>query len=115
MRKPGSCGRPVPGVDIVLVDDEGKEITEPMVAGELFVSSDATFATYYKDPDKYDAGKRGDHLSVGDIAYRDDEGFVYIRTEERSVGKEWVSTCRSRWVQYTITKKNNRTTIHIEK
>src|SRR3546814_20472719 len=45
MRKPGSCGRPVPGVDIVLVDDEGKEITEPMVAGELFVSSDATFAT----------------------------------------------------------------------
>src|SRR3546814_6355623 len=78
MRKPGSCGRPVPGVDIVLVDDEGKEITEPMVAGELFVSSDATFATYYKDPDKYDAGKRGDHLSVGDIAYRDDEGFVYI-------------------------------------
>src|SRR3546814_1817315 len=25
-----------------------------------------------------DLGKRGDHLSVGDIAYRDDEGFVYI-------------------------------------
>jgi fatty-acyl-CoA synthase/long-chain acyl-CoA synthetase len=78
MRKPGSCGRPLPGVDIVLVDDDGAEITTPMQAGELFVRSDSTFATYYKDPDKYEAGRRGDHLSVGDIAYVDDEGFFYI-------------------------------------
>jgi fatty-acyl-CoA synthase/long-chain acyl-CoA synthetase len=78
MRKPGSCGRPITGVEILLVDEEGNEITEPMQAGELFVSSDATFATYYKDPDKYEAGRRGDHLSVGDIAYFDDEGYFYI-------------------------------------
>ena len=37
-----------------------------------------TFATYYKDPDKYEASRRGDFLSVGDIAYWDDEGFLYI-------------------------------------
>ena len=49
-----------------------------MEPGELFVRSDATFATYYKDPDKYEAGQRGDFLSVGDIAYCDDEGFFYI-------------------------------------
>ena len=40
--------------------------------------SDATFATYYKDPEKYDKGKRGDFMTVGDIAYIDDEGFFYI-------------------------------------
>jgi fatty-acyl-CoA synthase/long-chain acyl-CoA synthetase len=78
MRKPGSCGRPIPGVTIQLVDEDGNEITEPMQAGELFVESDATFATYYKDPDKYEAGRRGDFLSVGDIAYFDDEGYFYI-------------------------------------
>ncbi|HVV37711.1 MAG TPA: AMP-binding protein [Acidimicrobiales bacterium] len=79
MRKPGSCGRPAPGVDIKLFDDDGNEVTEPMVPGELFVLSDATFATYYKDPDKYEKGKRPDgYMSVGDIAYRDDEGFYYI-------------------------------------
>ncbi|HVT75822.1 MAG TPA: AMP-binding protein [Acidimicrobiales bacterium] len=79
MRKPGSCGRPAPGVDIKLFDDNGNEVTEPMVPGELFVLSDATFATYYKDPDKYEKGKRPDgYMSVGDIAYRDDEGFYYI-------------------------------------
>jgi acyl-CoA synthetase (AMP-forming)/AMP-acid ligase II len=78
MRKPGSCGRPIPGVDIKLFDDDGNEVTEPMQPGELYVLSDATFATYYKDPDKYEKGKRGDYMSVGDIAYVDDEGFYYI-------------------------------------
>ncbi|HUP86043.1 MAG TPA: AMP-binding protein [Acidimicrobiales bacterium] len=78
MRKPGSCGLPLGGVDIKLLDDDGNEMTEPMVPGELFVKSEATFATYYKDPEKYEKGRRGDYLSVGDIAYRDDEGYFYI-------------------------------------
>ena len=78
MRKPGSCGRALEGVDIKLLDDDGNEIAEPMVPGELFVKSEATFATYYKDPDKYEKGRRGDYLSVGDIAYRDEDGFFYI-------------------------------------
>ena len=78
MRKPGSCGRPIPGVEIKLFDDDGNEVTTPMEPGELYVLSDATFATYYKDPEKYDKGKRGDFMTVGDIAYMDDEGFYYI-------------------------------------
>src|SRR3546814_12280247 len=32
-------------------------------------------------------------------------GFDYIRSEERRVGKECVSTCRSRWSQYHEKKK----------
>ncbi|MDQ2647959.1 MAG: AMP-binding protein [Actinomycetota bacterium] len=78
MRKPGSCGRPIPGVTIELIDDEGNVVTEPMQPGELFVKSEATFATYYKDAEKYENGRRGDFLSVGDIAYFDDEGYFYI-------------------------------------
>ncbi|MFA5565657.1 MAG: AMP-binding protein [Acidimicrobiia bacterium] len=78
MRKPGSCGRPAPAVEIKLIDDDGNEVTEPMVPGELYVKSEGTFAMYYKDPDKYAAAQHGDYLSVGDIAYMDDEGFYYI-------------------------------------
>ncbi len=78
MRKPGSCGRPIPGVTIELVDDDGNVVTTPLKPGEVFIKSDATFATYYKDPDKYEASKRGDFLSVGDVAYWDDEGYLYI-------------------------------------
>jgi fatty-acyl-CoA synthase/long-chain acyl-CoA synthetase len=78
MRKPGSCGKPLPGVEIMLVDEEGNEVTTPLQPGELFVRSEATFATYYKDPEKYEKSKRGDWLSVGDIAYFDEEGFFSI-------------------------------------
>jgi acyl-CoA synthetase (AMP-forming)/AMP-acid ligase II len=78
MRKPGSCGKALPEVDIKLFDDDGHEVTEAMQAGELFVKSEATFATYYKDPDKYERSRRGEYLSVGDIAYFDDEGYYFI-------------------------------------
>jgi len=78
MRKPGSCGRAAPLVDIMLVGDDGEEVTEPHVPGELFVRSGSTFDTYYKDGEKFERSRRGDFLSVGDVAYRDEEGFYYI-------------------------------------
>lgn len=77
-RKPGSCGKPSPGVTLALFDEDGKEITEPKVPGELYVKSKSVFSTYHKAQEKYDKGRRGDWLSVGDVAYRDAEGFYYI-------------------------------------
>ena len=78
LRKPGSCGLPAPGNEIVLFDDDGKEISEPFQPGELYVRSPSVFDAYYKAEDKYEADKRGDYHTVGDIAYRDDEGYLYI-------------------------------------
>jgi acyl-CoA synthetase (AMP-forming)/AMP-acid ligase II len=77
-RKPGSCGRAAPGVEIMLVDEAGEEITAPNVPGEVFVRSANNFTTYHKAADKLAANRRGDFLTVGDIAYRDDEAFYYI-------------------------------------
>ena len=36
------------------------------------------FADYYKAHDKFEEDHRGGFHTVGDIAYRDDEGFYYI-------------------------------------
>jgi long-chain acyl-CoA synthetase len=77
-RKPGSCGRAAPGVEIRLLDDDGKEITKPGVPGEVFVRSANNFVSYHKGVEKFEANRRGDFLSVGDVAYRDHEGFYYI-------------------------------------
>jgi fatty-acyl-CoA synthase/long-chain acyl-CoA synthetase len=77
-RKPGSCGMPAPGNEIKLLDEEGREIGEPFVPGEVYVRSAQTFLTYYKADDKYEAARRGDYASVGDIAYRDEEGYYFI-------------------------------------
>jgi acyl-CoA synthetase (AMP-forming)/AMP-acid ligase II len=78
MRKPGSCGRAAPLVDVVLFDDAGNRVTTPMDPGELYVRSASAFDTYWKAEEKFEASKREDFLTVGDIAYFDDEGFFYI-------------------------------------
>ena len=80
LRKPGSCGKAAPGVEVRLFDDDGNEVTGvgPDHPGELFVQSASVFADYYKQHDKYEADMRGAFHTVGDIAYRDDEGFFFI-------------------------------------
>ena len=77
-RKPGSCGRAAPGVEIALFDEEGNRIAKPQVPGELFVRSRSAFSTYHKAQEKFEKGRRGDWLSVGDVAYFDEEEFFYI-------------------------------------
>jgi fatty-acyl-CoA synthase/long-chain acyl-CoA synthetase len=77
-RKPGSCGRPAPGVEIKLIGDDGVEVTQPGTPGEVFVRSLNNFVSYHKATDKFEASRRGEFLSVGDIAYRDEEGFYFI-------------------------------------
>ena len=80
MRKPGSCGQPAPGIEIRLFDDAGHVVTGigPDHPGEVFVRSKGAFDTYYKNNASYEASSRGDFHTVGDVAYWDDEGYLYI-------------------------------------
>jgi len=80
LRKPGSCGKPAPAVEVKLFDDAGNEVTGrgPEHTGELFVKSPSVFADYYKQHDKFLADNKHGYQTVGDIAYMDDEGYVYI-------------------------------------
>jgi acyl-CoA synthetase (AMP-forming)/AMP-acid ligase II len=80
LRKPGSCGKAAPMVEIKLFDDDGNEVvgTGPDHVGELFVKSPSVFADYYKQHDQFLNDQRHDHQTVGDIAYCDDEGYFYI-------------------------------------
>jgi fatty-acyl-CoA synthase/long-chain acyl-CoA synthetase len=80
LRKPGSCGKPAPMVEVKLFDDDGNEVTGtgPDHTGELFVKSPSVFADYYKQHDKYLSDQKHGYQTVGDIAYLDDEGYVYI-------------------------------------
>jgi fatty-acyl-CoA synthase/long-chain acyl-CoA synthetase len=77
-RKKGSCGKPAPSVELRLFDEDGKEVREPGVPGELYVRSKTIFDTYYNAHDKYEEDRRGEFHTVGDMAYFDDEGFYYI-------------------------------------
>ena len=80
MRKPGSCGQAAPGIEIRLFDDDGNDVTGtgPDHPGEVFVRSKGAFDTYYKNDASYESNSRGDFHTVGDVAYWDDEGYLYI-------------------------------------
>ncbi|MEX0873639.1 MAG: AMP-binding protein [Actinomycetota bacterium] len=80
LRKPGSCGKPYGGIEIRLITDDGTEapLGEP---GVVWIRSPAIFDEYYKAPGKTNETMLdGDSAwrTVGDVAYRDDEGFYYI-------------------------------------
>jgi acyl-CoA synthetase (AMP-forming)/AMP-acid ligase II len=84
-RKKGSCGRPSPRVELALFDEAGKEITQPNTEGELYARSKGIFSTYYKADEKYQADRRGDYHTVGDMAYFDEEGFFFICDRKRDM------------------------------
>jgi acyl-CoA synthetase (AMP-forming)/AMP-acid ligase II len=80
LRKPGSCGRPYGGIEIRLIKEDGTDaaVGEP---GVMWIRSPAVFDEYHKAPEKTrETMLDGDPSwrTVGDIAYRDDEGFYYI-------------------------------------
>lgn len=76
LRKPGSAGRPPEGQEILLLDDEGNPVPEG-TPGELWVRNQ-WLATYYERPGATQKAMRNGYFSVGDIAYRDSEGYYYI-------------------------------------
>ena len=76
LRKPGSCGTAVPGQEIRLVGAEGDDVPdgEP---GELMVRN-SWLAEYYQRPEATGKSLHDGFFSVGDVAYRDAEGYYYI-------------------------------------
>jgi fatty-acyl-CoA synthase/long-chain acyl-CoA synthetase len=77
-RKPGSCGKPIPGIEIALFDDDGVRITSPHKPGELYVRSPLLFDNYHKNAEQFAASERAGFHTVGDVAYFDEEGYYYI-------------------------------------
>jgi acyl-CoA synthetase (AMP-forming)/AMP-acid ligase II len=76
LRKPGSCGVAVPGQEIKLVDVDGNEVATGE-AGELMVRNEV-LAEYYNKPEATSKNLHDGFFSVGDIAYRDEDGYFFI-------------------------------------
>ena len=76
LRKPGSCGKIGPGQEIRLLDAAGNEVPDG-TPGEMW-SRNSWLAEYYNKPEATAGNTKNGFFSVGDIAYRDSEGYYFI-------------------------------------
>ena len=80
--KYGSVGKPTPGHDVRIVDDDGKELPaneEGNIA--IYLSGQrppGLMKEYWRDPDAMQGAFRGDYYFTGDRAYRDDDGYFWF-------------------------------------
>ncbi|HXQ23693.1 MAG TPA: AMP-binding protein [Candidatus Acidoferrales bacterium] len=80
----GSCGPPVPGVRLRIVDDDGRDMKTREV-GEIAVHSPARMAAYFRDPEQTAHTIRDDWFFTGDLGYLDEDGWLYFVDRKRDV------------------------------
>ncbi|GIQ68716.1 acetate--CoA ligase [Xylanibacillus composti] len=79
--KPGSMGRPIPGVEASIIDDQGNELP-PYRMGNLAIKTPwpSMMRKIWNNPAKYEEYFRipGWYIS-GDSAYRDEDGYFWFQ------------------------------------
>ncbi|RYG73265.1 acyl--CoA ligase [Lentibacillus lipolyticus] len=77
--KPGSMGKPTPGNEVEIIDEDGQPVPSNEI-GDIAVKLDspALFREYYKDPERTKMTQRGDYYVTGDQASKDDDGYFWF-------------------------------------
>lgn len=76
-RRPGSVGKPLPGVELRLAAPDGTD-APPGASGEIWVRSRSAMAGYLTGADDEVVPPSGDWLRTGDLGRLDDDGYLYI-------------------------------------
>ena len=80
--RPGSMGRPSPGFDLAVIDNDGAELG-PNQEGDIAIRVKpecplGLFAEYWKNPEAMERCFKGDWYLTGDRAYRDQDGYFWF-------------------------------------
>jgi len=91
--RPGTLGRAVPGFDVRVCDEEGRELPRGEV-GHLWVRGDSRAHGYWQQMEKTRAAFRGDWYVSGDMISMDRDGYVTYRgraDDMLKVSGKWLS------------------------
>ena len=94
LKRLSSIGKPLPDVEIKIVDEEGKTVKQGEV-GEILIRGPRVMSGYWKDQEKTDKtiDKEG-WIHTNDMAYQDEEGYIFLAGRSTDMIKragEWIS------------------------
>lgn len=77
--KAGSVGKPLPGLSIAILDDRYRPVA-PGEVGRFAISTKdpGLFIGYHKEPSRTAASRQNGWYHTGDLAYQDQEGYLFI-------------------------------------
>ncbi len=87
-RQPGATGRPVPGYEVKVLDDRGREVG-PGEVGEMVIRGPAVADGYVNNPDETAALFQDGWYHTRDLVRRDESGWFYFigrRSEMLKIG-----------------------------
>jgi len=91
--RPGSTGKPVPGFELKLVDDEGQDVPRGEI-GTLLVKGLSAAQQYWRKREKTRLTMQGEWINTGDKYYEDQDGYFWCAgrgDDMLKVGGIWVS------------------------
>lgn len=82
LKKAGSVGLPVPGIEVKIVDYEENEILGENI-GEIIVRGPNVMKGYFNREEETNLALRNQWLHTGDFGYRDTDGYYYILDKKK--------------------------------
>jgi long-chain acyl-CoA synthetase len=83
-RKQGSIGKPVEGVEVQPVDDDGNAVEQGEV-GELAMKGANVMAEYWNKPQETEEELRDGWFRTGDMGHVDEDGFVFVDDRKKDM------------------------------
>lgn len=84
--KPGSMGKPTPGNEVDIIDDNGQPVAAGIVGDiALKLNSPALFREYYQDKVRTAQSIRGNYYITGDRAKKDEDGYFWFEGRDDDI------------------------------
>ncbi len=109
-RRPGSIGRGIPGVELRVVDSEGRDVS-PGEVGEIQARGDNISPGYVRDEERTAQKMAGGVLRTGDLAIVDSDGFIYVVDRAEDFIKSWGHRIASQDVESVVMELRDVVTV----